>query len=117
MYIVKKFEIVFPLMSKIIIYFHVYIILNFPIIYRNASVLCQSECACLHTTVNMVGFVWLKEMKTLIQMYRVVPIMKRENKKDMETTYLPSSSPRPSSYTRTPPSSSSLLSTYFPIAL
>ena len=56
MYIVKKFEIVFPLMSKIIIYFHVYIILNFPIIYRNASVLCQSDCTCLHKTVNMA--VW-----------------------------------------------------------
>ena len=62
-------------------------------------------------------FFFFKVMKTLIQMYRVVPIMKRENKKDIETTYLPSSSPRPSSYTRTPPSSSSLLSTYFPIAL
>jgi len=33
-------------------YFHVDIILDFPMIYRNASVLCQSECARLHITVN-----------------------------------------------------------------
>jgi len=38
------------------IYFHVYIILDFPRTYRTASVLCQSECACLHQTVNMVVF-------------------------------------------------------------
>ena len=31
-------------------------ILDFLITYRNASVLCQSECACLHKTVNMVVF-------------------------------------------------------------
>ena len=30
--------------------------LDFPMTYRNASVLCQSECACLHKTVNMVVF-------------------------------------------------------------
>ena len=36
--------------------FHVNIILDFPITYRNATVLCQSECACLHKTVNMVVF-------------------------------------------------------------
>ena len=46
----------FPLMSKTVIYFHVYILLDFSIIYRNASVLCQSECSCLHKTVNMVIF-------------------------------------------------------------
>ena len=46
----------FPLMSRIFIYFHVYITLDFPITYRNDSVLCQSECACLHQTVNMVVF-------------------------------------------------------------
>ena len=41
-----------------IIYLRVYIILDFPITYRNISVLCQSECACLHKTVNMaVSFV------------------------------------------------------------
>jgi len=43
-------------MSRTIIYFHVYIILDFPITYRNASVLHQSECACLHKTVKMVVF-------------------------------------------------------------
>ena len=43
-------------MLRTIIYFHVYIILDFPITYRNASVLCQSECACLHKTVNIVVF-------------------------------------------------------------
>ena len=43
-------------MSRIIIYFHVYIILVFSITYRNAPVLCQSECACLDKTVNMVVF-------------------------------------------------------------
>jgi len=37
-------------------FIHVNIILGFPITYRNASVLCQSECACLHKTVNMVVF-------------------------------------------------------------
>ena len=41
-------------MSKTIIYFHVYIILDFPV-HRNASVLNrQSEFTCLHKTVNMV---------------------------------------------------------------
>ena len=30
--------------------------LDFPIIYRNVSVICQSKCACLHKTVNMVVF-------------------------------------------------------------
>ena len=45
-------------MFRTIIYFHVYIILDFPITYIpvNASVLCQSECTCLHKTVNMVVF-------------------------------------------------------------
>ena len=40
-----------------IIHVHVNIILDFPITYRNASMLCQSECACLHQTVNMVDLV------------------------------------------------------------
>ena len=41
-------------MSKTIIYFHVNIILDFPV-HRNASVLNrQSEFTCLHKTVNMV---------------------------------------------------------------
>jgi len=45
-------------MSMTLIYFHVYIlhVLDFPITYRNDSVFCQSECACLHKTVNLVGF-------------------------------------------------------------
>jgi len=70
-------------MLQTIIYFHVYIILDFPITYRNTlSVLCQSECACLHKTVNMVVFLVKSNENTypkgraLMQMYRVVPIMK-----------------------------------------
>jgi len=43
-------------MSMTIIYFRVYMILDFPITYRNASVLSQIECTCLHQTVNMVVF-------------------------------------------------------------
>ena len=51
----------------------------FPITFRFASVLFQSECACLHKTVNMVVlFVKSKENtypkgRALMQMYRVVP--------------------------------------------
>jgi len=41
-------------MSRTIIYFNVYIILDFPITYINDSVRCQSECACLHKTVNRI---------------------------------------------------------------
>jgi len=41
-------------MSRTILYVHVYIMLDFPITYRNASVLCQLKCAFLHKTVNMV---------------------------------------------------------------
>ena len=59
-------------------------ILDFPITYRNASVLCQSECTCLHKTVNMVVF-FVKSNentypkgRTLLQMYRVVPQTKKE---------------------------------------
>jgi len=65
-----------------IVYFHVFIILNFPITYRNTSVLCQSECVCLHKTVNMVVFFVKSDENTypkgraLMQMYRVVPITK-----------------------------------------
>ena len=65
-------------------YFHVYIILDVPITYKNASVLCQSECACLHKTVNMVVFFVKSNENTypkgraLMQMYRVVPITKRQ---------------------------------------
>jgi len=43
-------------MSRAIIHVHVYIILDFPITYINASVLCQSECAYLHKTVDMAFF-------------------------------------------------------------
>jgi len=70
-------------MSRTIIYFHVYIILYFPITYKNASVLWQSECACLHKTVNMVVFLVKSNENTypkgraLVQIYRVVPITKR----------------------------------------
>ena len=72
-------------MSRTMIYFHVYIILDFPITYRNTSVLCQSECACQHKTVNMVDFFVKSNENTnpkgrgLIQIYRVVPITKRGN--------------------------------------
>ena len=44
------FEIVFTFNVKDIN------ILDFPITFRNASVLCQSECICLHKTVNMAVF-------------------------------------------------------------
>ena len=70
-------------MLRTLIYFHVYIILDFSITYRNASVLCQSECACRHYTVNMVVFLVKNNENTypkgraLVQMYRVVPITKR----------------------------------------
>ena len=79
----------FFLISRMIIYFHVYIILDFPITYRNASVLCQSECTCLHKTINMVAyFVKSNENsypkgRALMQMYRVVPITKRRSCKYM----------------------------------
>mgnify|MGYP000196321524 CR=1 FL=1 len=49
-------------MSRRIIYVHVYIMLDFPITYRNAGVFCQSECACLHKTGNMIVF-FLRMMK------------------------------------------------------
>jgi len=67
------------------IYFHVNITLYFPITCRDASVLCQSECACLHETVNMVVFFVKSNQNTytkgraLMTMYTVVPIMKRGN--------------------------------------
>jgi len=72
-------------MSRTIIYFHVYIILDIillSITYKNASVLCQSECACLHKTVNMVVFLvksnenTYPKVRALMQMYIVVPITK-----------------------------------------
>ena len=80
--IVKSVKLCFPLTSRTIIYVYVNVILDFPITYRNASVLCQSECGCLHKTLNMVVFfVKSKEntypkRRVFIQMYRVVPITK-----------------------------------------
>jgi len=32
---------------------YAYVLLDFPIAYRNAAVLCQSEYTCLHKIVNM----------------------------------------------------------------
>ena len=67
-------------MLRTIIYFHVYIILDFLITYKNDSVLCQSECSYLQKTVYMVVFVVKRnentypKWKELMQMYRVVPI-------------------------------------------
>jgi len=52
---------------------------------RNASVLCQSECACLHKPVNMVVFFVKGNENTypkgraLMQMYGVVSITNRGN--------------------------------------
>ena len=46
-------------MSRTLLYVHV-----IPITYNNVSVLCNSECACLHQTVNRVVFV-IKVMKYL----------------------------------------------------
>ena len=51
--IVKQLELVFPINVKSNT---ITILLDFPITYRNASVLCQSECACLHKTLKMAVF-------------------------------------------------------------
>jgi len=70
-------------MLRTTICFRVYISLGFPITYRNASVLCQSDCSCLHKTVNMVVFFVISnenaypKRRALMQMYRVVPIKRR----------------------------------------
>jgi len=76
MYRAKMFEIVFSFHFRTTIYFHVYIILDFPI---------TSESACLHKTVNMVVF-FVKSHehnfpkgRALMQMNRVVPITKKGN--------------------------------------
>ena len=82
--IVNSLELCLPLLSRTILFTHVYIILDFPITYRNTSVLCKSECSCPHRTVNMaVLFVKRNETtyqkgRALMQLYRVVPQMKRE---------------------------------------
>ena len=79
-------------MLRTLIYFHVYIISGFPITYRQASVICQSECACLIKTVNMVVFLETSNENTyqkggaLVQMYIVVSITKRVNTAT-KTTY------------------------------
>ena len=71
-------------MLRTMIYVHVYIILHFPITYSNGSVFCQSECVCLHKTVNKVVFIvknnenTYSKGRTFMQMYRVVPITKEE---------------------------------------
>ena len=69
-------------------------IINFSIAYRNSSVLCQSECAYLHKTVNIVVF-FVKSDKNinpkrraLMQMYRVVPITKIMNCHLMSTLHI-----------------------------
>jgi len=67
-----------------IVYFHVYT-LDFPITYRNASVLCLSECPCLHKTVyTVVSFLkmmkirkYLPKRESIVQMYRDVSQTKR----------------------------------------
>jgi len=53
--------------------------------YHESSVLCQSECACLHRILNIVIFI-VKSIentypkgRALMQLYRVVPITKRGN--------------------------------------
>ena len=86
MYIVKMFEIMFSFYVKDTNIFpclhNIKLSYN---IYKNASVLCQSECACLYKTVNMeVFFVKSNENtypkgRALMQMYKVVPITKRGN--------------------------------------
>ena len=55
-YIVNMFEIVFSFNVKDNNVFPCLQILDFPITSRNVSVLCQSECACLYKTVNIVVF-------------------------------------------------------------
>ena len=83
MFIENSFKFWFSLMSRTTKHFHVNIISDFTNTCRNASVLYQSECACLHKTVNMVAvFVKSNENtypkgKALMQVYIVVPITKR----------------------------------------
>ena len=79
------FEIVFYCNVKDNNIFPCLHVLDFPITYRNALVLCQSEHACLHITVNtVVFFVKCNENtypkgRPLMPMYRVVLIKKRRN--------------------------------------
>ena len=84
-YLVKSLKFGFPLMSSPKTYVHIYIIIDFPMTYVVASVLCQSDCAFLDKTVNTaVFFVKSNENtypkgRTLIQMYRVIPQTKIRN--------------------------------------
>ena len=73
-------------MSRTTIYVHVNIVLYFPISYIYICFIDLSECACLHKTVNIVVFYVNCNENTnpkgraLMQIYRVVPQMKRESK-------------------------------------
>ena len=66
-----------------IIYVHVNIILHLSITYNKVPY--QSECACLHQTVNIIVFFTKNNEniypkgRALMQMYRVVPITKKGN--------------------------------------
>ena len=79
MLIVKKFKTLFFFYVKDNNIFPCLHNIYFPITYRNASVFCQSECACLHKTANMVVFFVKSNENTypkgraLMQMYSVVP--------------------------------------------
>ena len=72
-------------MSGTIIYFHCYIILDFPITYTLLHCFINQECPCIHETVNIVFFFVKSNENTypkgraLMQMYRVVPVTKRGN--------------------------------------
>jgi len=76
-------KLCFPLMSRTLVYFHIYIILDFPITHKHAAVLCQLRCTCEHKTINMVVFFVKSNENTypkgraLMPMYRVVPETKR----------------------------------------
>jgi len=82
MYIVNKFELVFSFNVKAYTIYSMFT--NIRLSY-NITVRCQSECTCLHKTVNMVVvFVESNENtypkgRALTHMYRVVPITKRGN--------------------------------------
>ena len=73
-------KLCFHLMPRTVIYVHVYIILYFPITYRNT--LSIRMRMSLHKTVNRVVFSVNSNENTspkrrvLMQMYRVVPITK-----------------------------------------
>ena len=69
------FEIVFSFNVKDNNIFPCLLILDFPITYRNASVLCQSECPCLHKIVKMVVF-FVKSNENVYQKGRtLMPIV------------------------------------------